>query len=84
MKSLEEVIATVPEGYGWLIRNDWYNWFENSISTEYMIYPVNDGRHKDYPQQTPKARVLAYLADVLTGKQKTIYELMDEYMEQRA
>lgn len=64
--------------------NDWYNWFENAIATEYMIYPVNDGRHKDYPQSTPKTRILAYLSDVLEGKRKTTYELMDEYMSQTA
>jgi hypothetical protein len=62
--------------------NEWWNWFENAIATEYMIFPVNDGRHKDYPQVTPKARVLAYLQDVLEGKRKTTYELIDEYMEQ--
>jgi hypothetical protein len=43
-----------------------------------MIYPVNDGRHPDYPQPTPKARVLAYLNDVLQGKRKTTYEVMEE------
>ena len=55
--------------------NRWWNWFEDNIATTYMIYPVNDGEHPDYQQPTPKARVLAYLRDVLDGKQKTVWEL---------
>lgn len=64
--------------------NEWWNWFENCVATEYMIFPVNDGRNKDYQQSTPKTRVLAYLQDVLDGKIKTTWELMDECMSQRA
>jgi len=58
--------------------NEWWNWFESCVATEYMIYPVNDGHHKDYLQQTPKERVLAYLQDVLDGRRKTTWELMEE------
>ena len=66
------------------LANDWWNWFEEAIATEYMIFPINDGTHADYQQPTPKARILAYLQDVLDGKRKTTYELMDEYIEQTA
>ncbi len=58
--------------------NEWWNWFENSVATEYMIFPVNDGRDKDFPQLTPKLRVIAYLQEVMDGKRKTTWELMDE------
>lgn len=54
------------------------DWFESSVATSYMIYPVNDGTHPDYPQPTPKERCIAYLEDVLSGKQKTSAQLWDE------
>lgn len=54
--------------------------FEN-IANTYMVYPVNDGLSPKYIQETPKQRVLAYLRDIRDGKEKTTYELLDEYME---
>jgi hypothetical protein len=29
--------------------NEWWNWFENAVATEYLIFPVNDGRHRSCP-----------------------------------
>jgi hypothetical protein len=52
--------------------------FEELYATEYMIYPVNDGTNKKYPQATAKERVLAYLKDLRDGKAKTTRQLMDE------
>lgn len=58
-----------------------YSSFEN-IATEYMIYPVNDGKCEMYQQSTPKQRCIAYLKDLISGKQKTTWQLMDEGMEE--
>ena len=57
------------------LSNQWWNWFEDFVATTYMIYPVNDGEHPGYKQDTPKARILSYLNDVLEGKRKTTWEL---------
>lgn len=48
-------------------------------ATTYMVYPVNDGTHHQYQQPTPKQRCIAYVKDLISGKQKTTYQLMDEY-----
>ncbi len=61
-----------------------FNAFEN-IATTYMVYPVNDGENSKYQQPTPKQRCIAYLKDLISGKEKTTYELMDEaYAECKA
>ena len=54
-----------------------WDWFENCISTDFMIYPINDGKNKDYQQATPKARCLAYLDDILHDKKLTTAESME-------
>lgn len=53
--------------------------FEIIFATSYMFYPVNDGKDKRYPQPTPKQRCVAYFEDLLSGKEKTSYQLMQEY-----
>jgi len=53
--------------------------FEACFATTYMIYPVNDGQHPKYQQKTPKQRCLAYFKDLLSGEEKTTYQLMQEY-----
>lgn len=58
--------------------NDAMNLFEAAYATEYMVYPVNDGRATRYPQSSPKQRCLAYFRDLLDGKEKTTIELMNE------
>ena len=55
--------------------------FEEAIATTYMLYPVNDGEHPDYKQPTPKQRILAYIRDLKSGKQKTTQVLMKEEFE---
>jgi hypothetical protein len=54
------------------------DWFER-IATTYMLYPVNDGLHPKYQQSTPKERCIAYIKDLQSGKEKTTYQLMEEY-----
>jgi hypothetical protein len=53
--------------------------FESVVATTYMIYPVNDGEHPNYKQDTPKARCLAYLKDIREGKAKSTIRLFQEY-----
>jgi hypothetical protein len=55
-----------------------WDWFEN-IATTYMIYPVNDGENVNYQQPTPKQRCIAYLKDLQSGKEKTTYQIMEEF-----
>jgi hypothetical protein len=62
--------------------NYYWNAFENIVATTFMIYPVNDGRHKDYQQPTAKQRNLAYLNDVLNGEKETTHECMDRCMRE--
>lgn len=62
--------------------NAWWNWFEHYIAITLMVYPVNDGKDKRYPQETPRARCLAYLQDVLSGKLKSLYEELTEETEE--
>jgi hypothetical protein len=58
------------------------NWmwgmFENVFANEFMVFPVNDGKHPDYSQITPKERTIAYLKNMRDGKEKTINQLYDE------
>ena len=52
--------------------------FENGICNEYMYFEINDGTHPNYPQETPKLRVIAYLEDLKDGKEKTILQYMQD------
>lgn len=54
-----------------------WNAFEELWATTYMLYPVNDGEHRDYQQATPKQRVLAYLRDLQSGASPTTMQLME-------
>lgn len=58
--------------------NDLWNMFEEAYATEYMIFPVNDGKNPNYPQETAKERVIAYLKDLRDGKNKKTWQLMEE------
>lgn len=54
-----------------------WNWFEEMWSTTYRIYPINDGDNPDYPQATPKQRVLAYLRALADGTEMSTAESME-------
>lgn len=58
-----------------------YLWglFEEVWATTYMIYPVNDGEHPKYKQDTSKQRVIAYLKDLRDGVEKSTHQIMEEY-----
>jgi hypothetical protein len=51
--------------------------FEELWATTYMIYPVNDGENTKYQQATPKARIIAYLINLNTGKAMTTRQYME-------
>lgn len=57
-----------------------WNWFEESVSTTYVIYSINDGKNPKYQQETPKQRVLAYIDAIIKGDEMTTYESMDAQM----
>lgn len=52
--------------------------FEERWATTYVIYGINDGTHPDYPQPTPKQRVLAYLRNLRDGKELDTIASMEE------
>ena len=59
----------------------WDN-FSYDFANEYMLYPVNDGKDKDYQQAAPKQRCIAYLRDLRDGKAKTTKDFMEEGMKE--
>lgn len=63
--------------------SDAFDLFESLYATTYMIYPVNDGTSSEYIQLTPKDRCIAYLNDMLIGKQLTTHEMFEEYDKAR-
>lgn len=56
---------------------DWYE--ANVCFIQRAGCEVNDGNHPNYQQPTPKQRSIAYLKNLLAGKELTPMELMDEY-----
>ena len=59
--------------------NRWWNWFEDNVASTYMAYPVNDGEDPRYPQKTARSRCLAYLRDILDGKEMNVLQVIEEY-----
>lgn len=59
-----------------------FDWFESRISTTYVIYAINDGNSNQYRQATPKQRCIAYLRDLLTGKELTVHFAMQKWIEE--
>ena len=55
-----------------------WDFFENVWATTYMIYKINDKISEEYPQETPKQRILAYLKNLRDGKEKTTQDYMKE------
>lgn len=54
-----------------------WDWFESAWSTSYSVYPVNDGKNPDYPQATPKERIIAYCRALLDGSELSTHESME-------
>lgn len=64
------------KGYQGNIMPAW-DLFGEFYATEFMYYGVNDGTNPKYPQATPKQRILAYLINMLEGKELTTYQTME-------
>ncbi|MGK3708862.1 hypothetical protein [Arthrobacter sp. IK3] len=60
-----------------------WDWFEDKWATTYKIYPINDGKNPDYPQATPRQRVMAYLLALSEGTELTTSQAMEEYFRER-
>lgn len=58
--------------------NNFWNYFEEIYATTYMVYPVNDGKNPNYPQETAKQRCIAYLEDLISGKAKKTIDYLSE------
>lgn len=54
-----------------------WSWFEDNVSTTYIVYKINDGKNPNYNQKTAKARCISYLENILSGKELTTHEGMD-------
>jgi hypothetical protein len=54
-----------------------WEWFEETFASTYVIYPLNDGPSKRYPQPTPRQRILAFLRALQSGFEMTTCESMD-------
>lgn len=54
-----------------------FEWFEYNIASPYQYYLVNDGKHQNYPQKTPKQRCCAYILDLINGDELLIKDYMD-------
>lgn len=62
-----------------------FDWFDSLVSTSYIIYPVNDGTHEKYQQDTPKKRCIAYMEALLSGEELTTIPGMEKcYAEFKA
>lgn len=57
------------------------DWYEANVCFIHRAgCEVNDGNHPDYQQATPKQRSIAYLKNLLAGKELTPIELLDQFM----
>lgn len=53
--------------------------FEDLYATTFMVYGINDAPGARYPQDTPKQRVIAYLRDLASGKEKTSAQVVEDH-----
>lgn len=58
-----------------------FDWFDYFVSTSYCIYPINDGQNENYLQPTPKLRCIAYMKDILSGKELPTWRCMQQEWE---
>lgn len=60
---------------------DWYE--ANVCFIQRAGCEVNDGNHPNYQQATLKQRSIAYLKNLLVGKELTPMELLDQFMNKK-
>lgn len=61
---------------------DWYE--ANVCFIQRAGCEVNDGNHSDYQHPTPKQRSIAYLKNLLAGKELTPMQMLDKFMSEVA
>lgn len=54
-----------------------WDWFEETWGTTYYVYPINYGFNPNYPQSTPKQRIVAYLENLLSGEEMNMEQYWD-------
>ena len=54
------------------------NFFDNIATTD-IFYPINDGTDTNYQESTPKQRCVSFLKNILSSKEKTVYQMWEEY-----
>lgn len=47
------------------------------VGSTYYVYPINDGTNPDYPQLTARERCIAYIENVISGKELWTWEAME-------
>jgi hypothetical protein len=55
--------------------------FEELWSTDFVIYPINDGKDPNYPQATARERIIRYLSDLWLGIRTPTWRGMQLYGE---
>ncbi len=61
------------------------NWYHELICPINVAgCQVNDGNHPDYKQSTPKARSIAYLKNLLAGKEFNMHQMLEKHMNEVA
>lgn len=58
-----------------------WDYFEEIWSTDFVIYPINDGKDPDYQQATAKERTIKYLSDLWLGIRTPTWRGMELYGE---
>ena len=60
------------------------DWYESNVCfIQQAGCNINDIKSKYYPQDTPKQRSIAYLENLLIGKELTPMEMMDKWFQER-
>lgn len=52
--------------------NKWCDWFTCIITTEYVFYPINDGKNPEYTQETARDRCIQYVKDLIDGNAESV------------
>lgn len=59
--------------------NKWCDWFTSVITTEYVFYPINDGKNPKYPQETPRDRCIQYVKNLIDGNEESVADYYDRF-----
>lgn len=75
----------VGQDYPGAKNNENINWYHELICPiDIAGCRVNDGNHPEYQHKTPKERSLAYLKNLLEGRELNLYQMLDKHMSKVA